>query len=86
MKIIPFAIMLLCLITIISCKKYDKNGNEIKTYNELAKAKWLIGEWEKTDSIGTLREIWKNEEIKAITIIYCSFLKHFQFFYRELTT
>lgn len=62
MKIISFAILLLCLITIVSCKKYDKNGNEIKSYNELAKANWLIGEWEKTDSLGTLKETWKTED------------------------
>ena len=54
MKIISFAILILCLITIVSCKKYDNNGNEIKSFNELAKARWLIGEWEKTDSLGTV--------------------------------
>ncbi len=42
-----------------SCKKYDLNGKEI-IYKELYKAQWLIGEWQKTDSIGTLTETWKT--------------------------
>ena len=62
MKISSLSLMVLCLILFISCKKHDKNGNEIKSFNELAKAKWLLGEWEKTDSLGTLKELWKNED------------------------
>lgn len=53
--LVVFAILLA-----VSCKKYDKNGNEIKDYDELYKANWLLGEWEKTDSLGTLKEIWKT--------------------------
>jgi len=45
----------------ISCKKYDANGNEIKKYEELSKANWLLGEWEKIDSTGTLKEIWNSK-------------------------
>ncbi len=41
-----------------SCNKYDSKGNLIKSYDELQKAKWLLGDWEKTDSLGTLKEIW----------------------------
>ncbi|MEI7510385.1 MAG: DUF6265 family protein, partial [Flavobacterium sp.] len=62
MKISSLLLIIICLITLTSCKKYDKYGNEIKSFNELAKAKWLIGEWEKKDSLGTLKEIWQNED------------------------
>jgi hypothetical protein len=62
MKISSLSLSLLCSLTLLSCKKYDNNGNEIKSFNELAKAKWLIGEWEKKDSLGTLKEIWQNED------------------------
>ena len=50
------------VILVISCKKYDAKGNEIKKYDELQKAYWLLGEWEKTDSIGTLKEIWNTKD------------------------
>lgn len=58
MKKIHFFIVVLLLLSIISCKKYDAQGNLIKDYDELEKANWLVGEWEKTDSLGTLKEIW----------------------------
>jgi hypothetical protein len=28
----------------------------------LEKAKWLLGEWEKKDSLGTLKEIWTTQD------------------------
>lgn len=43
-----------------SCNKYDANGKLIKEYEELHKAEWLIGNWEKKDSLGTLTESWQN--------------------------
>lgn len=52
--------MLCFLVCLSSCKKYDLNGKEIR-YHELYKANWLIGDWEKTDSIGTLVEHWQIE-------------------------
>ena len=52
---------LLPLILATSCDKYDAKGNLIKDYNELEKASFLIGNWQKTDSTGTLEEIWKTE-------------------------
>lgn len=45
------------VVLFFSCKKYDEFGKEIK-YHELYKAHWLLGEWEKNDSIGSLKEIW----------------------------
>jgi len=60
MKKILIAPILLIVILTFSCKKHDANGNEIKDYDELYKANWLLGEWEKTDSLGTLKEIWKT--------------------------
>jgi hypothetical protein len=63
MKNTVFSLLILVLLASVSCNKYDAKGNLIKEYNELAKAKWLEGEWEKTDSLGTLKEIWipKND-------------------------
>jgi Domain of unknown function (DUF6265) len=53
----PTLIALLFLTLLFSCKKYDDKGNEI-FFEELYKAHWLLGEWQKTDSLGTLKEIW----------------------------
>ena len=50
------------IINLISCNKYDANGNIIKDYDELGKAKWMLGEWEKTDTLGILKEIWKTQD------------------------
>ena len=55
-----FTIFLLSLIVVISCNKYDVNGRLIKDYDELEKTNWLLGEWEKKDSLGTLKEIWNT--------------------------
>lgn len=60
MKKIYFSVISILLISIVSCNKYDANGNIIKDYEELEKANWIIGNWEKTDSLGTLKEIWKQ--------------------------
>ena len=50
-------------LIVISCKKYDKNGREIKDYDELNKASWLLGNWQTVTPEGTLKEIWaiKND-------------------------
>lgn len=56
---LSFSFLIICLV---SCKKYDVNGNLIKNYSELNRAKWLLGEWEKTDSLGTLKEIWETQD------------------------
>ena len=58
-KSIILSISFLVLL-IVSCNKYDANGNIIKDYDELEKANWIIGNWEKSDSLGTLKEIWKQ--------------------------
>lgn len=52
----------LLVLLFISCNKYDANGNLIKDYEELQKAKWLLGNWEKKDSIGTLKELWQIKD------------------------
>lgn len=53
--------LLFCFLflLLLSCNKYDANGKLIKEYEELDKAKWLLGNWEKKDSLGTLTESWK---------------------------
>lgn len=54
---------ILCLVLLLltsSCKKYDLDGKEI-IYKELYKTNWLLGDWEKKDSIGLLTESWTIE-------------------------
>ena len=58
MKKVSFVVILVCFMVCFSCKKYDANGHEIK-YPDLYKANWLLGEWQKKDSIGNLVEIWQ---------------------------
>ncbi len=50
-------IIIIIVANFITCKKYDQNGNEI-VFEEVYKANWLLGEWQKIDSMGTLKEIW----------------------------
>lgn len=64
---LSYILFLLITLCFISCNKYDANGNLIKSYDELQKAKWLIGEWEKSDSLGTLKEIWKSKDDSTFT-------------------
>lgn len=47
-------------IGVISCKKYDAFGNEIR-FEELNKASFLIGNWELRDSLGVLQMQWNVE-------------------------
>ncbi|MES2748638.1 MAG: DUF6265 family protein [Bacteroidota bacterium] len=54
-----FLFFVLCVVVLQSCNKYDANGKLIKEYEELDKAKWLLGNWEKKDSLGTLTESWQ---------------------------
>ena len=58
MKNLQFIVVVFAVLSLHSCKKYDANGNEIKEYEELNKANFLLGDWEKKDSIGVLKENW----------------------------
>lgn len=60
MNKLSISLLTILLLSIVSCNKYDANGNIIKNYDELEKANWMLGEWEKTDSLGKLREIWER--------------------------
>lgn len=60
MNKLSLSLLTILLLSIVSCNKYDANGNIIKDYEELEKANWMLGEWEKKDSLGTLREIWER--------------------------
>lgn len=62
MKKILYSVLIISSIIASSCNKYDSKGNLIKSYDELQKANWLLGEWEKKDSLGTLKEIWTSED------------------------
>lgn len=59
---ITYILFLIITISTISCNKYDAKGNIIKSYDELQKAKWLLGEWEKSDSLGILKETWISKD------------------------
>ena len=67
MRKIAFTLAITALTLVFSCNKYDAKGNLIKNYEELEKAKWLVGEWEKTDSLGTLIEIWQPNNDSTYT-------------------
>ncbi len=58
-----YILVIIIITSIFSCKKYDKNGREIKDYDELEKANWLLGNWENETENGKLQEIWtvKND-------------------------
>ena len=64
-----FRILIAVLLIILfqSCNKYDANGRLIKEYEALNKAKFLLGDWEKTDSVGTLIENWKVENDSTLS-------------------
>ncbi len=49
------------ILFFISCKKYDSLGREIKEYEKIKNASWLLGEWLHKDSLGTLYENWRVE-------------------------
>lgn len=53
-------LLILGVLLFQSCNKYDANGKLIKEYEELEKAKWLLGEWETKDSLGMLTEAWQT--------------------------
>lgn len=59
-------ISLAAFLIVTSCKKYDASGKEV-VYQEIYKANWLLGNWEKTDSIGVLTENWKSENDSTFT-------------------
>jgi hypothetical protein len=62
MKKIIYTLTIIVLIISSACTKYDAKGNIIKSYDELQKAKWLLGEWEKSDSLGILKETWVSKD------------------------
>lgn len=62
MKKIIYTLTIIVLIITSACTKYDAKGNIIKSYDELQKAKWLLGEWEKSDSLGILKETWISKD------------------------
>jgi hypothetical protein len=62
MKKIIYTLTIIVLIISSACTKYDAKGNIIKSYDELQKAKWLLGEWEKSDSLGILKETWTSKD------------------------
>jgi hypothetical protein len=56
------AILLVITLALVSCKKEDS-----KSYTELEKARWFIGEWEDISPEGRLSETWivKNDSTFA---------------------
>lgn len=48
------------LILLSSCKKETKTETPVKTYPNLAKAEWFLGEWGNKSTDGELTERWKK--------------------------
>lgn len=64
---ITFFLVFIFIALLSGCKKYDAFGNEIKTFDELKKANWLVGEWQfQTDSTA-IRETWKRENDSTLS-------------------
>ncbi len=61
-----FACLVLVMMFLHSCKKYDAFGREIK-FTELYKAHWLLGDWQMEDSLGVLTESWKSIDDSTYT-------------------
>lgn len=59
----------LAVISLAACNQRKESSLQIgepeeivtKTYEELEKADWLLGEWENTSAKGNLTETWKQE-------------------------
>ncbi|MFD2938759.1 DUF6265 family protein [Flavobacterium notoginsengisoli] len=49
------------IVVLSSCKKEIKTETPPKTYSNLAKAEWFIGEWGNKSAEGELTERWKKE-------------------------
>jgi len=58
--------LIIVLLFLHSCKKYDAFGREIK-FTELYKANWLLGDWQMEDSLGVLTESWKSIDDSTYT-------------------
>lgn len=59
-KVILFPVVF-ALAFLASCKKETKEEIPAKTYSNLAKAEWFIGEWGNKSTDGELTERWKKE-------------------------
>lgn len=60
LKSFSFSVILI-LAVLSSCKKETKTEVPVKTYSNLAKAEWFIGEWGNKSAEGELTERWKKE-------------------------
>nr|WP_294787728.1 DUF6265 family protein [uncultured Flavobacterium sp.] len=55
-------LLLIAFVLIVtSCKKEAKTEIPVKSYPNLAKANWFIGEWGNKSTDGELTERWKKE-------------------------
>lgn len=63
-KTILFASVIALSTAFVSCKKEKNTTIEgeptVKTYEQLDKAKWLVGEWGSTSKEGNLTETWSQ--------------------------
>ena len=59
------------LIYTFSCKKYDTFGREIKSFDEIEKASWILGNWENKSDTTLLSETW--EQLNDSTFISTTF-------------
>ena len=56
---ILFVFFVLAVLT--SCKKESRKEAPQKTYSNIEKASWFLGEWENKSADGELTERWKKE-------------------------
>ncbi len=62
MKVHTIPLLAILTLTILaSCKKEIKTETPVKSYSNLTKAAWFIGEWGNTSKEGELTERWKKE-------------------------
>ncbi|PBJ12190.1 DUF6265 family protein [Flavobacterium sp. ACN6] len=61
MKLKSFLFSVVMVLVLSSCKKETKTEAPVKTYPNLAKAEWFIGEWGNKSADGELTERWKKE-------------------------
>jgi len=61
MKQNNFLLIAFVFLFLTSCKKEVKTETPLKSYPNLAKANWFIGEWENKSAEGELTERWKKE-------------------------
>ena len=70
-KYLLYVSVFIFLISMFSCKKYDAFGREIKNFDQIDNAKWLLGTWKTETDSTNLEETW--EQLNDSTFIGTTF-------------